>query len=400
MRGIQTFQGSIVRPAAAVDVVSPAYDALSSSQRRAFRSANPNSYLHVTRSAADEIDADTVDNETLVARGRAALDQLLSKDLFATHGDPAFYVYRLTQAGHVQFGLVCEVPAEHFAAVAKPHEATQPARARLLAEHFTTVKAASSPIACAVRDEGQLAEALRSVATESPVLDLLGDDGLQQTVWRVSSADLEAQLHSYLDDADLFIIDGHHRAAANRQILDDGISVPVLTAIFPEIELQLVGFHRLVKLPIGVTEEALVAAIERRFPTERTSDVSAVEPGTVAMFAIGEWHIVRFDQPNAPTTAEDLLRSLDPVVVEREILEAIVGATGEIDVTYQPDTEPFAVIVADARADGRVPFFVAPVRIEDMMGVAAGGVIMPPKSTYFTPKVRSGLFLRLLHEAD
>ena len=145
MTGLQPFRGQVVRQDSAHDVVSPAYDALSVTQRQQFRADHPLSYLHVTRSAEDEPDAATIDNATLVARGRAALERLLERELFVSHGAPAFYAYRLVDGAHAQCGLVCEVPSDYYRSVAKPHESTRAERADLLATHFLTVKAASSP---------------------------------------------------------------------------------------------------------------------------------------------------------------------------------------------------------------------------------------------------------------
>ena len=145
------------------EVVSPAYDSLSVAERQRFRADHPHSYLHVTRSAEDEPDAATVSNSTLVSRGRSALEEILRASMFASHGSPAFYVYRLVDGAHTQCGLVCEVPSDYYHSVAKPHEATRAGRAALLAEHFGTVKAMSSPVACTVRDDGSLERELDAV---------------------------------------------------------------------------------------------------------------------------------------------------------------------------------------------------------------------------------------------
>jgi len=401
MIGIQPFRGQVVSQKAAHDVVSPAYDALSADQRRTFRAEHPNSYLHVTRSAADEHDAATVDNATLVRRGRAALEALVARDLFTSHGEPAFFVYQLSIGGHSQSGLVCEVPSDYYRLVAKPHEATSDDRAALLAEHFSTVKAASSPVACAVRDDGRLASDLAiAEQQEKPVLDITGDDGLRQTIWRVNDAALEARLIAQLENADLFIIDGHHRSAANQMLLAAGTPIPVLVTIFPEQSLRLVGFHRLLKLDADVQASELLRRIRRRFWVETRSDVTSVVAGEIALYVDDEWHVVHFDERPVAGGAHIRLGSLDPVVLEREILLGIVDPSGQYDVTYTPDTEPFSVIVDAAIAQGRIPIFVPPVAMEDMMAVAGGGVTMPAKSTYFIPKVRSGLFLRLFDELD
>ena len=392
--GIQPVQGKVVRQAVAHDVVSPAYDALTPAQRRAFRADHPNSYLHVTRSADDEPDAETVDNATLVARGRAALEQLLAHDVFEDHGGPSFYAYRLSYGAHSQIGLVAEVPSAYYHAVARPHEATRPERFALLAEHFATVKAASSPVACAVRDQGQLEALLSQAADSTPVVDMIGDDGLHQTVWRIDDHELASELQAALANQSLFIIDGHHRSAANAHLLASGHHLPVLVALFPEQSLQLVGFHRLLRLPEGVPEGSFLDRVSRRFRVERTSDVASVVRGQVAIAADGEWHFVHFDERPISGSAQVLLGAADPVVLEREILRSIVGAMGDYDVTYMPDTEPFNAIADAAAEQGRVPIFVPPVSIEEMMEIAEGGETMPAKSTYFIPKVRSGLFLR------
>ena len=400
MTGLQPFRGQVVRQDSAHDVVSPAYDALSVTQRQRFRADHPLSYLHVTRSAEDEPDAATIDNATLVARGRAALERLLERELFVSHGAPAFYVYRLVDGAHAQCGLVCEVPSDYYRSVAKPHESTRAERADLLAEHFLTVKAASSPIACAVRDDGSLERELHSVTHTEPVLDITGDDGLQQTVWRINDVEAEHRIMDRLRGEPLFIIDGHHRSAANQRLDSQGVSLPVLTTVFPEQSLHLVGFHRLLTLDDDVDQADILLAIQRRFRVETVSDVATVAPGQVAIVLGGERHLVHFDERPVEGGASILLGSLDPVVLEREVLESIVGRFGSYQTAYTPDIEPFAIIEADAIAHGQIPIFVPPVAIEDMMAVAEGDVIMPAKSTYFTPKVRSGVFLRMFDELD
>ena len=113
-----------------------------------------------------------------------------------------------------------------------------------------------------------------------------------------------------------------------------------------------------------------------------------------------EWHLVHFDERPVAGGASILLGSLDPVVLERELLLGIVGRHSAFDIAYVPDIEPFAVIVAEAAENDQIPIFVPPVAVADMMAVAQGGVIMPAKSTYFTPKVRSGVFLRIFDELD
>jgi uncharacterized protein (DUF1015 family) len=395
MSSIEPFQGRLIRPEMCASVVSPAFDSLSVAQRRRFRQEHPDSYLNVTRSAADEPDADTVDTATLVARGRAALERLLAKQVFASSQGPAFHIYRIAVPGHAQIGLVGEVDPHHFAERALPHESTQADRAQLLPDHFQTVAAASSPIACTIHDAGALEDDLRTASQTEPVLDFTADDGVHQTVWRVDDPELSARLRAHLDGVDLYIIDGHHRAAASKELIRDGHAFPVLVTVFPARSLHLEGFHRFVKLPENTSERQFIDAISRRFRVTDSQPLTAVSPGQVAIHACDGWQLVHFDE--RPIAGGPLVRlgSLEPAVLQREILTAILGGRETpVDVTYMPSSDGFEELAQDAHREGRVPIFVPPVAIEDLFIVAKGGLVMPAKSTYFTPKVRSGIFLR------
>lgn len=400
MSSIEPFAGRLVDPAWTDGVVSPAYDALTVEQRRQLRATSPDSYLHVTRSAADEPNGAELDALTLVARGRASLERLLAKQVFQAPGAPAFHVYRLAIPGHAQLGLVGEVDPHHFSECALPHEATQSERAMLLAQHFQTVGAASSPIACTIQDGGHLEDDLRTASQVEPVLDFTSSDGLHQTVWRVDDAELGARLRAHLDGIALYIVDGHHRAAASKELIRTGHALPVLVTIFPSRALRLEGFHRFVKLPPDLSEADFVDRVSRRFLVTESEPVSAISPGQVAMFAADAWHIVHFDERPVAGSALVRLGSLDPSVLEREILTPMASREDHpLDVTYMPGAEGFDRLVIDARRDGRVPIFVAPVEIDDLFEVADGGLLMPAKSTYFTPKLRSGIFLRQYDES-
>ena len=363
-------------------------------QRRQFRSDHPDSFLHVTRSAEDEPDGADIDNATLVTRGRRALDRLMERDVFVSHGDPAYYVYRLAIGDHEQHGLVCEVPSTYYRSVAKPHEAVRAERAGLLAEHFETVGAASSPIACAARDDdGSLQSWLIDACVGDPILELRSDDGLQQTVWRCDDPEFARRVEGHLAETPLFIIDGHHRSAANQELYDRGIDVPVLATIFPDRSLQLVGFHRLLSLADPEVIDEVLHRISRRFKTEEVAALDGLDVGHVALVVDGRWHLVTFDERPLAGSAEIVLGSVDPVVLEREILRSIVAPITEFSVSYIPDLGSFEAIIDMARANQRVAILVPPVSMAEMMAVAEGGGIMPAKSTYFTPKVRSGVFL-------
>lgn len=391
---ILPFAGQVVRPERALDVTSPAYDALSIAQRQQFRADNPLSYLHVTRSAADEPDAATVDDATLVARGRASLDRLVEADVFAPVTAPALYVYGLSTEGHTQLGLVGEYASETFAELALPHEGVNDKRVRLLAEHFVTVGAASSPVAAAIRDDGGLQLDLEQAARSTPILDFVAADGLHQQVWRVDDAALAERLANRLADQPVYIVDGHHRVGANRHLLSKGRAMNLLVCVFPAPALQTLGFNRLVK-PLTVTAAEFAAHIRRRFEVRPTAPAFAnniaPEQGRVLVYLERLWHIIELDERPMSGGPGIRLGSLDPSVVDREILR---GLGDSIDVAYAPNHGDLDAIAQTAEAEGTIPLVMAPVEIDDLLAVADGRLIMPEKSTYFAPKVRSGLLLR------
>lgn len=393
---IEPFQGQVVRPERAAEVISPAFDAFTPQQRIAHRDRFPLSYLQVTRSASDEPAGTDVSTEALVDRGRRSLERLLDADVFAPQGEPAFLIYELETANHVQRGVVGEVEPSRFAERSLPHEGVRPERAELLAAHFSHVRAASSPVTCTVDDGAELKRALQQIETAALLLDHDSGDGLRQRVWRVNDADQSRAIQAAVDKRPFFIVDGHHRAAANRRLLEAGRPMPQLIALFPPETLGLAGFHRLVSLG-ELTPVEFVQRVRRRFVVEDLASPAEPSAGSVVMAVDGRWLRVRFDERPVAGSGLVHLGALDPSIVEREIVNAIVARPGApADVSYLPGTTDLDFVASHAESEGRIPILVAPIDIADMIKVAAGGVTMPPKSTYFVPKARSGVFLRLL----
>lgn len=396
--GIAPFSGFVVRPEAAQDVIAPAYDALSSEQRKQFRIDNPKSFLHVTRTPEDEADGQQ-DPLVLVQRGRQSLVELMASEVYEPLEEPRYLAYQIQENGHSQIGLICLVDPEHFSTRQRPHESTRPERSELLATHFETVKAASSPIACMLAKGEALADLLDSATYHECILDT-DDNGLRQTVW-VLDPDLHEEIERYVGDANLYIVDGHHRAEANRHLLITGKPKPVLAAVFASSSMLLAGFHRLLKLPEPFAFSDLLEFVKRRFPVKQIEATDTVKSGTIILADKENWFEVALDERPSGGGPVVRLGSTDPAVIQREIIAMFADKHNiDIEVDYCSGDCELSSVVDEAAQNSQIALLLNPVEIDDIIEVARGGLLMPAKSTYFTPKARSGVFVHLYDETD
>ena len=356
----------------------------------------------MTRSPED-VDADPGDAaDEAIRLSRASLEGLLAEGAFEPEAPPGFYLYRLVDPGHQQTGLVCGVAAADYeAGHVRIHEQIKQVRADILARHLSAVGAQSSPIAMAYRSAPALRAMMdRITATTEPFLDIVDGD-LRQTLWSVPDpADAELA-RTALASEDLYLIDGHHRAAAaathRRLTADDGHLM--LSVIFPFDQLRSQTFHRVLR-PIDTDE--LLADLSERFPVRPAPSVDAVvERGDdwIAL-AIGgtetSWYLIELPPPLAEIGGGRL--DIDPVRLRQHVLQPLFGideSGADPRLLHRPGPDDGEAVALLRLGPGQAAFWMRPVPAEVLLEVADRGGTMPPKSTYFVPKVRSGLFVRL-----
>jgi uncharacterized protein (DUF1015 family) len=389
----------LVRPEWAIRVVSPAYDAVRPERRRELMESDPYVFLHVTRSPGDSIDPDTgrpVESpEEVTEANAAALDRLLGADVFTEVAPPGLYLYRLTKDDHTQTAIIGDIDLRGLDdGRIGPHERIRPQRATLLADHIERVGVHSSPVAFAYPDDADVQAIVDRSVEGAPLLDFRRDDGLGQTIWRIPDGEVAALLEHFADRR-LYIVDGHHRVAAgveHRRRHGDGDGGLVLGALFPSGELRVRPFHRWVVDTAGMDAGDLAVAVAAADfgvrPLDAEEDPAPSRPGTFGMYVDGAWfEITPFHRHPA---------EFDATLLQERVLGPILGvdeAGGSGRLEYLPGDSGLAQLVELVDTDGGVGFALYPVTLGQLMAVVDRGQTLPPKSTYFEPKVRSGVFV-------
>ncbi len=395
---------NLLRPAWTSEVPSPPHDALSPGQRQEHLRRFPHSYLGVTR-APEDVDDSTLTAHDLLVAGRRSLDSLLAADAFAPPDGARFYIYRLTAAGHSQTGVVCGVAVSDYEdGHVRIHERIKGDRARHLSNHLDVVGAQSSPIALASRDSERLLDAMIGCTDHEPELDFVTADGLHQQVWAVPDDAAADRLQNVLSDGHLYLIDGHHRAAAAawHQERSDHHRRPgdrwMLSTVFPAHQMFNKAFHRVID---PVSAERLRPLIESELSGRFVSSIEDVLDRRLSEIAVGftdgaamRWGLIDLPLPSeAEATTVD---RLDPSRLAASVLKPLLDID-ESDpggrLRYKPGLGTEEALTSLDLAPGEAVFIMNPVTMEELFEVADKDLVMPPKSTYFEPKVRSGLFL-------
>ena len=344
--------------------------------------------------------------------GRARLDIMIERGIYELHDEPAYYVYRVADGLRSQTGIVAEVDSSAYdRGLIKRHEHTRMEAEDALVDALKRIQANSYPMCMTYRNAG-INALIDRLTTEDPILDFLGQDGVRQSVWKVNTPQQVAELEDCLDNIEaLYITDGHHRAAAGATLSRETAAANpeatglepfnyVMGVIYPTQQLKLVEYNRLVTDLAGLTEVEFVQKISERLTIERLypekpEDAKPERPGTFGMLIGGKWY--RLTVPAVLITADDPYSSLDVVLLNNLILGPILGIndprTSE-RLEYVPGTVPIEY-VADDSMEGAF-FLVHPTKMSQVAAIADRGLVMPPKSTWFLPKITSGLFVRLL----
>ncbi len=408
MTQIRAFQPHLVTPGHAGVVVGPAYDSMSPDERRGFREAHPHNYINVMRSVDDFPLGERPPEEQLLKENADQLQQLLASGAYARCGQEAIFVYQLTIDGHSQTGIVAEIPvSEYRDGLVRKHEETRKEHEARLGHYLDTVGATSSPICLAYEGTDTIDAIVDDLIDSEPMLDFPLPDGVRQRLWQVSdSSVLDALEQAFTRIKYTYLTDGHHRAAstlhhaASRHAQGKG-SGPwdyLLTVLFPASQLRVLPFNRCVRDLGGLTPGTFLERLEPHFMVETTSADQATLPARRGQFLIlMDGQAVTITR-RAAVQDPSPVRNLDVSVLQDQVLAPVLGihdARKDPRLDYVTGDSGIDGLLQRCREGWQLGIACFPTSMNELMAVANAGEVMPPKSTCFDPKPRSGLFVRM-----
>ncbi len=410
MATLLPFRALRPNPADAARIAAVPYDVVSTDEARALADGNPLSFLRVSR-AELELPAGADPYAENVYRRAAANFEALKKSSLVVEDEPSVYFYRLRMGAHTQTGLAaCFSIDEYDRDIIKKHERTRRDKEDDRTRHMIALGAQTGPVFLTYKATSDVDGIAERVTNGRPLIDLTAADGVQHTLWRVGGADRDALVAAVGRIPSLYIADGHHRAAsaarARTELTERGPAgassgdgadySSVLAVAFPHNQVQILSYNRIVKDLGGLTPDGFLQSVRERFDVQ-AGPASPAKRGDIAMYFGGAWLTLRSKKPPDPA---DPIGALDVSVLQESLLAPVLKIA---DVR----TDKRIDFVGGARGTGElqqlvdggkaaVAFSLFPVSVTDLISVSDAGAIMPPKSTWFEPKLRDGLLIHLI----
>jgi len=401
MAEIRPFRGVRPGPGLAAEVVAPPYDVLSEAEARAIVARLPRSFLRVTRPEVGLPEGSDAHGAEAYALARENLDAMRADGTLVRDEGPCFYLYGQHMGAHRQLGLMalCSVD-EYDKGDIKKHEYTRPDKEQDRVDHMRALGAQVGLVFLAYRQTEVLASLMTWPET-APAFDVTTDDGVQHALWPISGEAAEALRAAFADVPSLYIADGHHRsAAASRNaeaIGGDGSHRWFLAGIFPDDQLEVMAYNRLVADLNGHTTEALRAGIAEHYDLSEADGGTPPSRGEVRMYLEGRWWSLA---RKAHLKSDDPVANLDVAALQDRVLAPLLGiADPRRDTRIQfvggiRGVDALAAAVDSGAA--AVAFSLFPTGLDELFLVADADQVMPPKSTWFEPKLRGGVVINIL----
>ena len=392
-------------PEAAAAVASVPYDVVSTAEARALATRNPLSFLHVTRAEIDLPDTTNPYDDAVYAQAVRNFEELKRAAPMVIDDEPSLYLYRLQMGSHRQTGVAgCFSLDEYDRDLIKKHEKTRKDKEDDRTKHMIELRAQTGIVFLTYHASAAVDALTQRVTAGVPLYDIPAPDDVRHTVWRVGGDEVAALVRAFGELPALYIADGHHRAASAARARDQIVgrgggraeASRFIAVAFPDREVQILAYNRVIRDLAGVTPDAFLAALGTRVGVGPGGPRPA-RRGDVSMYLDGRWHTLTLPAPPAGTARAE---TLDVELLHRHVFEPVLRI-GDVRTDKRIDfvggirgAEGLQALVDSGKA--AVAFSLYPVSIADLVAISDEGGIMPPKSTWFEPKLRDGLLVHLV----
>ena len=380
------------------------YDVMSSEEARLLAAGNPLSFLHVSKPEIDLPPATDIYASEVYAKGRENFQRLIAQRALRQDPQPYFYLYRQVMGAHIQTGLVAAASCEDYLkGIIRKHELTRPEKEDDRVRHIEALDSQTGPVFL-VYDASQAMDKFVAGKTAEPTnIDFTSSDGVRHTAWVIADAAgirfIEAEFSRM---PRLYIADGHHRSAAAARVFQKrkgaGESAFFLSVIFPHNQMQILSYNRVLKDLSGMSPEQLLEKLTGVFDITRPGAATPRRKHELGLYLGGQWQTLRVRPPF--TAATETIDTLDVTLLQQHVLEPLFGIA-------DPRTSKRINFVGGIRGTAELEklvnsgeyacaFSLFPTSIEDLMTIADAGGIMPPKSTWFEPKLRDAMFCHMI----
>lgn len=402
MATVLPFRALRPTPEYAEHVASVPYDVVDTAEARALADGRPYSFLHVIRPEIDLPEGTDEHDDQAYTQGAAALRRFAESDAFLTEDEPAFYVYRLVMDGRAQAGIFGLVTVEEYDddTILK-HEKTRPAKEDDRTRHIVTQRAHAEPVMLTYRGTPALDALVEEAMEAEPLYAFTAADGVRHELWRMPNAPAVQEAFAHVPK--LYVADGHHRSAAAsraaKELPDNDEAAAFMAVLFPMEQMLIMPYNRVVyKLPGG--PRAFLGVLRKRFALTDHVQPKPARPGHVSLYLDGVWYGLELPETEHDTVAD----TLDVARLSEHVLEPMLGIS-------DPRTDPNIGFVGGIRGTDELERLVdggkAELAIsmhatspEELVAVSDAGQLMPPKSTWFEPKLRSGLLVHRFDDVD
>ena len=386
-------------PALAAEVASPPYDVVSRAEAAALAKDKPLSFLHVVRSEIDLPENVDAHDPRVYAKAREQLDRLVREAVLVREPEPALYLYRLTMDGRAQVGVAgCVHVDDYECGVIKKHETTRPDKEDDRTRHMLALEAHPEPVLLAYRASSEITRLAAAAMDRRPIYDFTGVGGVGHAVWTL--ADPSSYVEAFAHVPHAYVADGHHRSASASRAARSARREPderewFPAVLFPSEQLRILPYNRVITDLGGRTPGEVLSALETVGRLSVVATPSPPRPGSFCIYVGRRWYLLELAESSIDR--RDPLRSLDVALVHERVLGPVLGIG-------DPRTDPRIDFVGGVRGpdeltkrvdsgEAALAVLLHPTSIEQLMTVSDAGHVMPPKSTWFEPKLASGLFV-------